>query len=338
MLRHRRHLPAQRGLRVEKIVPWLLGLLACCKMRFGAKVGTSQRASVRWPCEMSSRIVFQIAAVFESLRCELPRAGEMMTACGRVIIVAFRYPLHNHLQQRDMSRQTAQLPWTPSLPCHLLWITPASWRTDAFDRNHVYDAWYCPHLQSSIDFCVFLCLCIFLFPQDVENISPVADKITRRDVEKLPMDELRKRANTLTQKLERRSLDCIHSLQVSLPVFATWLPPLQTGSSRIFHLLRQYMRVGSLTQSKESSNAWPCVKPCRTAKTGGMHYAHSEAAAAKPFLAFSVSLGSFSGRLLRDAVENYALWIVAWCVYSVCTRVRECQICQGPLESDSGWL
>ena len=48
MLRHRRHLPAQRGLRVEKIVPWLLGLLACCKMRFGAKVGTSQRASVRW--------------------------------------------------------------------------------------------------------------------------------------------------------------------------------------------------------------------------------------------------------------------------------------------------
>ena len=49
---------------------------------------------------------------------------------------------------------------------------------------------------------VFFCLCIFLFPQDVENISPVADKITRRDVEKLPMDELRKRANTLTQKLE----------------------------------------------------------------------------------------------------------------------------------------
>ena len=37
---------------------------------------------------------------------------------------------------------------------------------------------------------VFFCLCIFLFPQDVENISPVADKITRRDVEKLPMDEL----------------------------------------------------------------------------------------------------------------------------------------------------
>ena len=67
--------------------------------------------------------------------------------------------------------------------------------------------------------------------------------------------------------------------------------------------------VGSLTQSKESSNAWPCAKPCRSAKTGGTHYAHNEAAAAgatKLFLAFSVSLGSFSSRFLRDAVENYA--------------------------------
>lgn len=45
--------------------------------------------------------------------------------------------------------------------------------------------------------------------KDVENISPVADKITRRDVEKLPMDELRKRANTLTQKLERREQQCM---------------------------------------------------------------------------------------------------------------------------------
>lgn len=45
--------------------------------------------------------------------------------------------------------------------------------------------------------------------KDVENISPVADKITRRDVEKLPVDELRKRAKTLTQKLERREQQCM---------------------------------------------------------------------------------------------------------------------------------
>lgn len=42
--------------------------------------------------------------------------------------------------------------------------------------------------------------------QDIENISPATERITRKDVEKLPMEELRKRAGALTQKLERRSL------------------------------------------------------------------------------------------------------------------------------------
>jgi len=45
--------------------------------------------------------------------------------------------------------------------------------------------------------------------KEVENIRPQTENITQKDVEKLPVDELRKRAGALTQKLQRREQQCI---------------------------------------------------------------------------------------------------------------------------------